>query len=129
MAKKKRGKIRTEFRKKHDQRRRRTDLTREYARDEEQLADDAQSERVSGKGSLMNLHGMAGPVESPRDLIHSDDRLKELVFFDLLERGYYMARRGFIALTMVVTDEELDGFVAALEDVLDHRRAVLPPRK
>jgi len=83
----------------------------------------------SGKGSLMNLHGMAGPVESPRDLIHSDDRLKELVFFDLLERGYYMARRGFIALTMVVTEEELDGFVAALEDVLDHRRAVLPPRK
>jgi glutamate-1-semialdehyde 2,1-aminomutase len=48
------------------------------------------------------------------------------MFLDLLERGYYLARRGFIALSLMVGDADLDGFVAAVEDVVAERADVLP---
>lgn len=63
---------------------------------------------VSGTGSLMNVHGVGGPVHSAADLIDSDDRLKEAFFFALLEAGIYIARRGFIALSIEVTDDDVD---------------------
>ncbi len=69
---------------------------------------------VSGLGSLMNIHPVAGPVRSPADLAHGDERLRELFFFDMLEAGYYLARRGFIALSIPVTSTELDGFCDAV---------------
>ena len=83
---------------------------------------------ASGAGSLMNLHGLAGPVRTIEDVADSDDQAKELLFLDLLERGYYVARRGFIALSSILTDEELDGFLAALEDVVEQRKPLLTPR-
>lgn len=83
---------------------------------------------ASGVGSLMNLHPVAGPVTDPEALTDADDRVRELLFLDLLERGYYVARRGFIALTVAVTADDLDGFVGALGDIVDAREAVLPSR-
>lgn len=83
---------------------------------------------ASGVGSLMNLHGLTGPVRTIADTAASDDRAKELLFLDLLERGYYVARRGFIALSTVLTEEELDGFVSALDDVVAARKPFLAPR-
>jgi glutamate-1-semialdehyde 2,1-aminomutase len=66
---------------------------------------------VTGVGSLLTVHGTPGPVASPVDLKGADDRLKELLFFHLLENGYYMARRGFVALSIDIIDEHVDGFV------------------
>ena len=83
---------------------------------------------ASGLGSLINIHTVAGPVTQVGDIANANDTAKELLFLDLLERGYYMARRGFIALSMVVTDEDLEGFVAALDDILQSRSTVLPKR-
>lgn len=80
---------------------------------------------ASGAGSLMNLHGLAGPVRTIDDVADSDDGAKELLFLDLLERGFYVARRGFIALSSVLTDAELDGFIAALDDVVAARKPLL----
>ena len=83
---------------------------------------------ASGLGSLMSLHPVEGPVTSPSSLDGADDRVRELIFLELLERGYYLARRGFVALTVVLTDQDLDGFVAALGEVIDENKAVLPER-
>jgi glutamate-1-semialdehyde 2,1-aminomutase len=66
---------------------------------------------VTGSGSLMNVHGTAGPVRSIDDLRGSDDRWKELLFFAALEAGFYIARRGFIALSIEVSDDDVDAFV------------------
>lgn len=63
---------------------------------------------ATGLGSLLTIHGVAGPVERISDLDAADDRFKELLFFDLLAVGYYMARRGFIALSLEVSDEHID---------------------
>lgn len=65
MAKKGKQKLRAEFRKKHDQRTRKRDLTRDFAQsssddsDSSQL-DEIQSERVSGKGSLTRRRTVIG---------------------------------------------------------------------
>jgi len=71
---------------------------------------------VSGTGSLMNIHGVAGPVERYSDLAGDDDRQRELFFFDALEAGFYIARRGFIALSVEITDADVDEFVGFVAD-------------
>ena len=81
---------------------------------------------VSGKGSLMNVHGVSGPITKVADLSASNDAAKELLFLDLLAKGFYIARRGFIALSMVIIDAELEVFKQALTDVVRVRRSVLP---
>ena len=58
----------------------------------------------------MNVHGTAGPVTSTADLRTADDRWKELLFFDALDAGFYLARRGFIALSIEITDADVDAF-------------------
>ena len=79
----------------------------------------------TGMGSLLGVHGTHGPVNSVRDLGDADDRLLELLFLDLLENGFYMARRGFIALMLTVTDEQLEGFSDAFREFLRLRAGVL----
>ena len=83
---------------------------------------------ASGIGSLMNLHGQAGPVTTVAEAAEGDDRIRELLFLDLLDRGFYLARRGFVALSAVVSDEDLDRFVNTLDEIVALRRSVLPAR-
>jgi len=66
---------------------------------------------ASGVGSLMTVHGTVGPITSASDLITSDDRLKELFFFHCLDAGFYLARRGFIALSIEITDRDIEAFL------------------
>jgi glutamate-1-semialdehyde 2,1-aminomutase len=79
---------------------------------------------VTGVGSLLAVHATAAPVRSPADLEQSDPGLLELLFLDLLERGYYLAPRGYMALSLALTDSQLAGFVQAVDKLL-HTRAVL----
>ena len=84
--------------------------------------------QFTGLGSLMQLHATARPVRSPSDLAGSDDRAKALVFFDLLERGIFMARRGMIALSLPFGEPQVEAFVVAMDAIVTTRRAVLPGR-
>lgn len=78
----------------------------------------------TGIGSLMNLHGSRFDIRRPEDVAAGDDRIRELVFLDLLERDVYIARRGFIALMLPIGDEDLAGFEAAFADILETRADV-----
>src|SRR5262249_31792783 len=57
----------------------------------------------------------------------SDPQLLELLFLDLLELGYYIAPRGYVALSLALTAGQLAGFVAAVGAVLDARAALGAP--
>jgi glutamate-1-semialdehyde 2,1-aminomutase len=70
---------------------------------------------VTGSGSLMNVHGTPGPVRSSDDLVTADDRWKTLLFFAALEAGFYIAPRGFIALSIEITDDDVEHFVAVVD--------------
>ncbi len=82
--------------------------------------------QCTGLGSLMTLHATDRPLRSYADLAGADPRIKDLIWFALLERGVFMARRGFIALSLPFGDAEVDLFVAALDEVLTTYRGVLP---
>ncbi|MEO8858143.1 MAG: aminotransferase class III-fold pyridoxal phosphate-dependent enzyme [Burkholderiaceae bacterium] len=82
--------------------------------------------QFTGLGSLMQLHATARAVRSAADLGASDDRVKALLFFALLERGIFMARRGFVALSLPFGEEQADAFAAALEDAVTAHAQVLP---
>lgn len=71
-----------------------------------------------GRGSMIGLHPVSGPVRGPDDLSDADPRLREWLFLELLERGWYIAARGFMALSIEITDDEIDGFVDAVGDIL-----------
>ena len=43
---------------------------------------------------------------------------RALLHFELLERGYSFARRGFVALSLPLGEPEVDAFAAAVEDVV-----------
>lgn len=65
MSKKKSGrKIRTQFRKKHDERTRQNDLTRRFETHSDSVVDADQAERVSGKGRLTRKRTVIGSGES-----------------------------------------------------------------
>ncbi len=74
---------------------------------------------ATGWGSLLSIHPVRPPVERPADLAAADGRWRQLLFHELLARGYYLAPRGYLALSIEVTDDDLDGFVGAIDDLLD----------
>ncbi|HEY7360521.1 MAG TPA: hypothetical protein VH642_06890 [Streptosporangiaceae bacterium] len=82
---------------------------------------------ATGVGSLLAIHAMAAPVRSPRDLSRGDPQLLELLFLDLLEAGYYIAPRGYLALSLALTPGQLAGFVAAVGQALEDRAALWAP--
>lgn len=71
---------------------------------------------VTGLGSLMTLHPRGAGSRAPL--------LRQLLLFDLLSAGIYLAARGFIALSFTVGEADVERFVAALEAVLEKRRAL-----
>lgn len=73
---------------------------------------------VSGWGSLIGIHATARTISRPADLASVDARLSELLFHELLTRGFYLARRGFVALSLAVTDEQVSAFGDAFGQVL-----------
>ena len=76
---------------------------------------------ATGAGSMVGVHATSGPVRTVADARAADKRLSDVLFLDLLERGYYLARRGFMALSLRITDEHVDGFVSAVGEVLADR--------
>lgn len=78
---------------------------------------------ATGWGSLCAIHPVTGPVASPADLKGADDRWRQLFFHDLLDGGFYLAPRGYLALSAAVTDDDLDRFVDAVAAFCDRHRA------
>ena len=73
--------------------------------------------RASGLGSLLTLHAGAGPA--------SNAEAGALVFFDLLERGFYAAPRGLIALSLAIEDSHIAAFLEAMRELLAKRAGLL----
>jgi glutamate-1-semialdehyde 2,1-aminomutase len=83
--------------------------------------------QVTGVGSLLAVHPTTAPVKSPSDLSHGDPRLLELLFLDLLELGYYIAPRGYMALSLALTASQLAGFAQAVAKILRTRADLWAP--
>jgi glutamate-1-semialdehyde 2,1-aminomutase len=88
--------------------------------------------QVTGLGSLMNIHFCAQPIRIPADAHPADPaasrtlgELMKLFHLDLIEQGYYLARRGFIALSLPTSEADAEGFATAVSDFLDARGGLI----
>jgi glutamate-1-semialdehyde 2,1-aminomutase len=72
---------------------------------------------ATGYGSMVGLHFCRGPVRRRSD-VPAAVELRTLLHLHLLERGYSYARRGFIALSLPLSEADVDGFAAAVEELL-----------
>jgi glutamate-1-semialdehyde 2,1-aminomutase len=77
--------------------------------------------QFTGLGSMLNWHTTAATISAPEDTALADQALKALIYFDLIEAGFWVAQRGFIALSLEISDAEGDRFVAAVETILQQR--------
>jgi glutamate-1-semialdehyde 2,1-aminomutase len=64
-------------------------------------------------------------VTSPDDLATADPRWRELLFHDLLAAGFYISPRGYLALTMDVTDDDTGRLLETVAEFCDRRGSLL----
>ena len=83
--------------------------------------------QFSGIGSMMTAHATTRPIRNAADLASSNQDAKELFYFDMVAAGIWIARRGFVALNIMIGDAEGDRFVSAVEEFVSARKALLQP--
>jgi glutamate-1-semialdehyde 2,1-aminomutase len=66
-------------------------------------------------------------VRTVDDVEAGDEGLAELFFFELLARGIYLARRGFIALSVPIGDAECDRLVTEVAAFVERHAQLLRP--
>jgi glutamate-1-semialdehyde 2,1-aminomutase len=81
--------------------------------------------QVTGRGSMMAFHVAPRAPRNAADAAAANQPLKELLFLDLLERGFYIARRGMVALSLAVGEAERAAFADAVGEVLALRAPLL----
>lgn len=85
------------------------------------------SMHFSGVGSVATAHYRPPLLRSAYTPTAREDGLRELFFLDMLHAGFYMARRGMIALSLPVQQSDLDRFVYAVEEFASTRQRLLEP--
>ena len=81
--------------------------------------------QFTGIGSMLSVHFTRAAVRGPAEAGAADQKLKELFFFDMLEKGIWIARRGFFALCLPLGDAEYEKLAQAVEEFLSSRRSLL----
>ncbi len=88
--------------------------------------------KITGYGSIMCFHFTRTEYEnihSPQDVKDNDTYLNGLFHLWLLEKGFYIARRGFFALSLPLTQDDLDAFVDATRMFIEEYRGLLTVEK
>ena len=82
--------------------------------------------QATGVGSIIGVHFHRGPIRSTADIESGDptreavrSQLMKLMHLELVARGQYIARRGYMTLSLPMDDSDVDRFVEAVESVLD----------
>ncbi len=88
--------------------------------------------QATGVGSLLNIHFSRRPIVTSADAHPSDPAtekavagLQKLFHLDMIDQGYYFARRGFVALSLPTTEADIDGFATAFDEFLEARGALI----
>ena len=81
--------------------------------------------QATGCGSIVGLHWQAEPVRRPADAAAARPEAHALAHLEMIRRGFYFARRGFMSLSLPLTGGDCSDFVDAFTDFLDEHREVL----
>ena len=78
----------------------------------------------TGIGSILGIHFQRTPIANGRAIDPANDK-RALLHLELMRRGFYIARRGYLALSLPVTDDDIEAVVDAVRDVVAVHRRVL----
>jgi glutamate-1-semialdehyde 2,1-aminomutase len=73
---------------------------------------------VTGKGSLIGIHPVAGPVRNAADAAGGDRRILRALHLSLLSRGIFSAARQFYVLSTAMSARDTVEFVSAFTESL-----------
>lgn len=83
----------------------------------------------TGCGSFVGIHFTKDVVNRP---VHGSDeeevlhgKLHKLMHLDFIAAGLFFARRGYMALSLALTDADIDRFIAQTEEFVTSRRPLL----
>ena len=74
--------------------------------------------QVTGCGSILGIHMVSHPIRTPHD---SDDPVPDrqpLIHLEMMLRGFVYAQRGYMTLSLAMTDDDLNSFINAFDEVL-----------
>jgi glutamate-1-semialdehyde 2,1-aminomutase len=69
---------------------------------------------------MVGLHFTRGPVRRTAESPPAPE-LQTLLHLHMLERGYSYARRGFVALSLPLSEGDVDAFASGVEEFLARR--------
>ena len=82
--------------------------------------------QVTGIGSMLAFHARRGAIASPADAAKGNAKVRELLFYDLLAHGIYtMPKRGFMALSLPLTEADFAALEEAVEEFVSARASLL----
>ena len=72
--------------------------------------------QFTGIGSMIGVHMTDRPIRNAADAAEGDSGLLDLFYFDMLARGVWLAKRGMMALSIALDDDDADKLAAAVEE-------------
>jgi glutamate-1-semialdehyde 2,1-aminomutase len=70
--------------------------------------------QIIGRGSMMAIHFQRETIARPSDIEAATSK-RALLQLTMLEAGYYIARRGFMALSLALEDRDYHGFLKSFD--------------
>lgn len=82
---------------------------------------------VTGRGTIMGVHFLKDGRKDVKSYRERDDdvELKDLFWFEMMENGFWISKRGSIALILGTPWEELERFVKCTENFLKRYEALV----
>jgi glutamate-1-semialdehyde 2,1-aminomutase len=82
---------------------------------------------ITGRGALHGIHFSENGVTeiSCKEAINEDWELKDLFFMEMMEDGFWITRRGSIALILGTPKSELERFVASVGKFLERHKILV----
>lgn len=74
--------------------------------------------QAAGSGSLMNIHFIDGEIRSHHDLAGRNLTALDLFHLEMIAAGIYITRRGYMALSLALTEDDHDVFIAEADKFL-----------
>ena len=81
--------------------------------------------QATGMGGVLNTHWHGMPITDPAQVEAADAPRRRLFHLELLERGFYVAQRGMINLSLPLQESDVAGFVDATRDYLIRHAEIL----
>lgn len=84
--------------------------------------------QATGIGGIVGTHWHDMPITDPGQVEPADAPKRRLFHLELMQRGYYIAQRGMLNLSLPMQESDIAGFVQAVRDYLIRHAGIIELR-